>query len=229
LGTTSSCVAFELDRDQDRRVEVITSEQGHRTTPAWVAFGDDGRLPLIGGAAKNASDYMSIGPENIVFDARRLIGRTMEDPEVQKDLDIRGKQWPFKVHSNGDGKPVYRINVGVKNGENSEDGKNVTVQHELELTPEDISGMVLRNMKETAETYLGTKVEQAIITVPTCKCLLLSRRVRKLAAATRCSMLNINTEWKSEPLLLSFQISTTPSVKPPSTPPRLPVSKSDAS
>jgi hypothetical protein len=178
---------------------------------------------------------MSIGQENIVFDARRLIGRTMEDPEVQKDLDIRGKQWPFKVHSNGDGKPVYRINVGVKNGENGEggkngeDGKNVTVQHELELTPEDISGMVLRNMKETAETYLGTKVEQAIITVPTCMCLLLSRRVRKLAAATRCSMLNINTGRKSEPLLLYFQISTTPSVKPLSTPPRSPVSKSDAS
>jgi hypothetical protein len=115
---------------------------GHRTTPTWVAFGDEG--PLVGTAAKNASDNMAISPENIVFDARRLIGRCMEDPEVQKNM--RMKQWPFNVHADNEGKLMYNVKTGNEH---------------RDFTPVDISAMVLGQSKEAAEAYLGVKVEHA--------------------------------------------------------------------
>jgi heat shock protein 5 len=145
LGITTSCVAFQMDR----RVDVIANSQGHRTTPTWVAFGDQG--PLVGTAAKNASDYMALSPERIVFGARRFIGRSMEDPEIQKD--IRVKQWPFNVHADKNGRPVYNVK---------------TENEHRDFTPENISAMVLGQIKETAEAYLGVKVEHAVVTVPTC-------------------------------------------------------------
>ena len=62
------------------RVEIIANDQGHRITPSWVSFSDDERL--VGDAAKNA---FHSNPENTVFDAKRLIGRKMDDPEVLRD------------------------------------------------------------------------------------------------------------------------------------------------
>lgn len=137
LGTTYSCVAhFANDR-----VEIIANDQGNRTTPSFVAFTDTERL--IGDAAKNQA---AMNPSNTVFDAKRLIGRKMDDPETQNDI----KHFPFKVIDKSN-KPV--IEVEYK-------GETKT------FTPEEISSMVLTKMKETAEGYLGGKVDQAVITVP---------------------------------------------------------------
>ncbi|AJQ01094.1 Ssa3p [Saccharomyces cerevisiae YJM270] len=137
LGTTYSCVAhFSNDR-----VEIIANDQGNRTTPSYVAFTDTERL--IGDAAKNQA---AINPHNTVFDAKRLIGRKFDDPEVTTDA----KHFPFKVISR-DGKPVVQVEYK---------GETKT------FTPEEISSMVLSKMKETAENYLGTTVNDAVVTVP---------------------------------------------------------------
>ena len=137
LGTTYSCVAhFANDR-----VEIIANDQGNRTTPSYVAFTDTERL--IGDAAKNQA---AINPQNTVFDAKRLIGRKFDDPEVVNDA----KHYPFKV-VNKDGKPAVQVEF---KGETKI------------FTPEEISSMVLTKMKETAENFLGTQVKDAVVTVP---------------------------------------------------------------
>jgi len=137
LGTTYSCVGVW----KDDRVEIIANDQGNRTTPSQVAFNDTERL--IGDAAKNQS---SLNPMNTVFDAKRLIGRKFGDEVVQKDM----KHWPFRVIEKN-GKPY--ISVQYK-------------EEEKTFSPEEISSMVLIKMKEIAESYLGTTVKDAVITVP---------------------------------------------------------------
>merc|ERR1711937_30836 len=137
LGTTYSCVGvFEHGK-----VEIIANDQGNRTTPSYVAFTDTERL--IADAAKN---QVAMNPSNTIFDAKRLIGRKYQDSTVQSDM----KHWPFKV-SNAGGKP--RLEVEYKSEEKS-------------FTPEEISAMVLTKMKETAESYLGQEVKDAVVTVP---------------------------------------------------------------
>jgi L1 cell adhesion molecule like protein len=126
---------------QDGRVEIIANDQGNRTTPSYVAFSDTERL--IGDAAKNQA---AMNPPNTVFDAKRLIGRNFADPEVQADM----RHWPFQVQSRA-GKPVIVVTF---KGE------------ERVFSPEEISAMVLTKMKEVAETYLGSEVANAVITVP---------------------------------------------------------------
>ncbi|KAK6083597.1 hsp70-like protein [Seiridium cupressi] len=137
LGTTYSCVGVF----RDDRIEIIANDQGNRTTPSFVAFTDTERL--IGDAAKN---QVAMNPANTVFDAKRLIGRKFSDQEVQADM----KHFPFKVIDKG-GKPVVEVEY---KGEN----KN--------FTPEEISSMILIKMRETAESYLGGTVNNAVITVP---------------------------------------------------------------
>merc|ERR1711868_47571 len=137
LGTTYSCVGVW----QHGKVEIIANDQGNRTTPSYVAFTDTERL--IGDAAKN---QVAMNPTNTIFDAKRLIGRSFNDSSVQSDM----KHWPFKV-TNVSSKP--KLQVEYKSEE-----KN--------FTPEEISTMVLIKMKETAESYLGQEVKDAVVTVP---------------------------------------------------------------
>jgi len=137
LGTTYSCVGTF----QHGKVEIIANDQGNRTTPSYVAFTDTERL--IGDAAKN---QVAINPTNTIFDAKRLIGRKFQDSAVQSDM----KHWPFEVVNSG-GLP--KLKVEYKNEEKT-------------FTPEEVSSMVLVKMKETAEAYLGTEVNEAVITVP---------------------------------------------------------------
>ncbi|RZS13295.1 hypothetical protein BHM03_00044874 [Ensete ventricosum] len=138
LGTTYSCVGVY----KNGHVEIIANDQGNRITPSWVAFTDSERL--IGEAAKNQAP---VNAERTVFDVKRLIGRRFEDKEVQKDM----KLVPYKI-VNKDGKPY--IQVKIKDGE-------VKV-----FSPEEISAMVLTKMKETAEAFLGKKINDAVVTVP---------------------------------------------------------------
>ncbi|XP_074263031.1 heat shock 70 kDa protein 18-like [Silene latifolia] len=143
LGTTYSCVGVW----QHDRVEIITNDQGNRTTPSWVAFTQTQRL--VGDAAKNQA---TVNPSNTIFDAKRLVGRRFNDETVQNDL----KMWPFKV-------------IGGP-GDDAEDEKPVIVvsykDEEKNFTPEEISSMILVKMKEIAEAYLGSTVKNAVITVP---------------------------------------------------------------
>ena len=137
LGTTYSCVGVF----QHGKVEIIANDQGNRTTPSYVAFTDTERL--IGDGAKN---QVAMNPNNTIFDAKRLIGRNYSDPTVQSDM----KHWPFKVGNHG-GKP--KLEVEYKSDQKT-------------FTPEEISAMVLTKMKETAESYLGHEVKDAVVTVP---------------------------------------------------------------
>jgi L1 cell adhesion molecule like protein len=137
LGTTYSCVAVM----KHGQVEIIANSQGNRTTPSCVAFSDTERL--IGEAAKNQA---AMNPQNTIFGAKRLIGRDFHDPTVQQDM----KMWPFKVKADGK-KPVLEV---THKGE------------QRRFRPEEISSMVLKNMKATAEQFLGEPVTQAVITVP---------------------------------------------------------------
>jgi L1 cell adhesion molecule like protein len=138
LGTTYSAVAvFRNDR-----VEVIPNEQGNRTTPSYVAFTETERL--IGDAAKHQA---TANPKNTVYDAKRLIGRKFSDPVVQKDMTL----WPFNLVADPNDKPLIEVEYM---------GETKTFH------PEQISAIVLKHMKDTAEEYLGEAVTGAVITVP---------------------------------------------------------------
>ena len=138
LGTTTSAVSVW----QNGRGEIIPNSQGNRITPSYVAFNDTERL--IGDAAKNQS---SMNPKNTIYDAKRLIGRQFNDPTVQDDM----KFWSFDVVNDGNNKPKIKV---MHKGE------------ETLFYAEEISAMVLGNMKTIAEEHLGEKVTDAVITVP---------------------------------------------------------------
>jgi L1 cell adhesion molecule like protein len=138
LGTTYSCVGVW----QNDRVEIIANDQGNRTTPSYVAFTTEERL--IGDAAKSQA---AANPANTIFDAKRLIGRKFGDASVKADM----AHWPFKVKPGTADKPLIEATV---NGETKT------------FSAEEISAAVLQKMKATAEAYLGSKVTDAVITVP---------------------------------------------------------------
>lgn len=144
LGTTYSCVAVW----KNGRVDVCPNEQGHRITPSYVAFCKDGTR-LIGDSAKNQGPA---NPTGTFFDVKRLIGRKYQDATVQKDKSL----FPFKIDKDKGGKPILAL----------EPDDLASKHSKTQFTPEEISGMVLRKMKETAETYLGCEVKHAVVTVP---------------------------------------------------------------
>lgn len=137
LGTGNSCVAVF----QNGKVEIIANQHGCRTTPSVVSFTKNERF--IGDAAvSNAAS----NPDNTLYEVKRLIGQSFNDPKVQNDI----KRFQYKV-VNKDDKPYI----------------NVEYQNEKKVfSPEEVSAMILVQMKETAEAYLGCKVTHAVITVP---------------------------------------------------------------
>ena len=119
--------------------KVIENAEGMRTTPSIVAFTDEGER-LVGQPAKRQA---VTNPERTIFAVKRLVGRRYDDPMVEKDK----KLVPYKI-------------VRASNGDAWVEVEGKT------YSPSQISAFVLQKMKETAEAYLGTKVEQAVITVP---------------------------------------------------------------
>eukprot|EP01083_Nonionella_stella_P177708 625431_1 len=138
LGTTYSCVGTW----KNNSVEIIPNDMGERTTPSYVSFSDTERL--IGSAAKNQA---ARNPENTIFDAKRLIGRKFNDTSVQSDA----KYWPFKIVKESQDRPAVQVQYL---------GETKT------FFPEEVSSMVLSYMKQISESYIGKKVNNAVITVP---------------------------------------------------------------
>jgi molecular chaperone DnaK len=134
LGTTNSCVAI-MDGSQPR---VIENAEGARTTPSIVAFTENERL--VGQSAKRQA---VTNPDNTIFAVKRLIGRRVGDPEVEKDR----KLVPYSIVDGGNGDAWVEVR-GEK------------------YSPSQISAFILQKMKETAEAYLGETVDKAVITVP---------------------------------------------------------------
>ncbi len=119
--------------------KVIENAEGARTTPSIVAFTEDGER-LVGQPAKRQA---VTNPENTLFAVKRLIGRRFDDKLVKKDQ----KMVPYNIVK-GDNGDAWVEAGGEK------------------YSPSQVSAMILQKMKETAEAYLGEKVEQAVITVP---------------------------------------------------------------
>ena len=119
--------------------KVIENAEGARTTPSIVAFTDNGER-LVGQPAKRQA---VTNPENTIFAVKRLIGRRYDDPVTEKDK----KLVPYKIVK-GDNGDAWVEAAGKKQ------------------SPSQVSAMILQKMKETAEAYLGEKVEKAVITVP---------------------------------------------------------------
>ena len=136
LGTTNSCVAV-MEGGQPK---VIVNAEGMNTTPSVVAFTEDGER-LVGLPAKRQA---VTNPTNTLFAIKRLIGRRFDDPLVEKDK----KLVPYNIVKGPNGDAW----VATKDGK--------------QYSPQEISAFILQKMKETAESYLGHAVTQAVITVP---------------------------------------------------------------
>ncbi|CCW62357.1 unnamed protein product [Phytomonas sp. EM1] len=138
LGTTYSVVGVWQKGD----VHIIPNEMGSRITPSVVAFDDNERL--VGDGAKN---QLPQNPYNTIYAIKRLIGRKYNDLTVQRDKKLLS----YEVVADKSGNPLVQVTVkGTKK----------------QFTPEEISAMILQKMKEISETYIGTKVENAVVTVP---------------------------------------------------------------
>ncbi|PQO24722.1 molecular chaperone DnaK [Rhodobacteraceae bacterium WD3A24] len=117
---------------------VIENAEGARTTPSIVAFTENERL--VGQPAKRQA---VTNPENTIFAVKRLIGRRYDDADLAKD----NKNTPYKVIDGGNGDAWVEV-------------------RDEKYSPSQISAFILQKMKETAESYLGEEVTQAVITVP---------------------------------------------------------------
>jgi len=137
LGTTNSCMAVI----EGGEPLVLENSEGKRTTPSVVAFSKNGER-IVGDAAKRQA---VTNPRNTVYSVKRFMGRKFD--EVQEEL----KRVPYKVVRAANGDAAIEVEV---------DGKP------KQFTPPEISAMILAKLKADAETRLGEKVTQAVITVP---------------------------------------------------------------
>ncbi|MDZ4787469.1 MAG: molecular chaperone DnaK [Blastochloris sp.] len=137
LGTTNSCMAVM----EAGKAVVLENSEGSRTTPSVVAFTKSGER-VVGQAAKRQA---VTNPKNTVFSVKRLIGRKFS--EVTEEI----KRLPYKVVEGKNGQASVEVELG---GEKKQ------------YTPEEVSSFILAKLKADAETRLGEKITQAVITVP---------------------------------------------------------------
>ncbi len=123
---------------QAGKPEIIANSEGNRTTPSVVAVNKNGER-LVGQVARRQQVTNS---RNTIYEVKRLIGRNFNDPEVQRDLKLMG----YEIKKSGNGVKV--------------------VMADKEYSPEEISAMILSKLKADAESFLGDKVTEAVITVP---------------------------------------------------------------
>lgn len=123
---------------QSGKPEIIANSEGNRTTPSVVAVNKNGER-LVGQVARRQQVTNS---KNTIYEVKRLIGRNFNDKEVQRDLKLMG----YEIVKSGNG-------VKVKMGDK-------------EYSPEEVSAMILGKLKSDAESFLGDKVTEAVITVP---------------------------------------------------------------
>ncbi len=136
LGTTNSAMAIVEAGDP----EVIENSEGGRTTPSIVAANPKTNERYVGQVAKRQA---ITNPENTIYSVKRLMGRKFDDPVAQKDIE----SLPYKVVKSGNADA--QVTMGGKN-----------------MSPPEVSAMILRKLKEDAETKLGESITQAVITVP---------------------------------------------------------------
>lgn len=135
LGTTNSLVAFM----QGEQPVVIPGEDGSNLVPSVVAIPESKQV-VVGNAAGR---YLATAPERVIYSAKRLMGRGVED--IQEEL----KLFPFHIAPDIQAGEVLRLQLG-----------------EQQYTPPEISAYVLRQLKKNAERYFGTAVTKAVVTVP---------------------------------------------------------------
>ncbi len=124
---------------EGNKAKVIENSEGDRTTPSIIAYTQDNEI-LVGQPAKRQA---ITNPKNTFFAIKRLIGRKYIDSEIQKDVNIM----PYKIVSSKNGDAWIEVN-------------------NKKIAPPQISAEILKKMKKTAEDYLGTTVNEAVITVP---------------------------------------------------------------
>ena len=141
LGTTNSCVAVLEGTGADGRpeIKVIPNADGARTTPSVVGFSSQGER-LVGQVAKRQA---TSNPTNTVFAVKRLMGRKFDDPDVQKHASMIS--YSVSRHDNGDA----WLDVGGR-----------------QMSPPEVSGIILGLLRDVAEEFIGEPVTEAIITVP---------------------------------------------------------------
>lgn len=135
LGTGFSSVSYWTGSEY----KLIENAEGKRTTPSVVAINADGTT-LVGQSAKN---QMVVNPTSTIYEVKRLIGKSWNDPRAQEDI----KKFPYKCKKSKNGGIAIEV-------------------HGKDYTPEEISAMVLSKLKTDAEAYLGETITRAIITVP---------------------------------------------------------------
>ena len=136
LGTTNSVIAV-IDRDGAPRI--LTTEEGSTTLPSLVWFSPDG--PIVGERARDGLDH---SPDMTIFGAKRLLGRRFDHPEIKKLARIL----PYELTEAPNGDTWIQLSAG------------------LAVSPEEVSAMILRELKRTAERHFGAPVTRAVITIP---------------------------------------------------------------
>ncbi|MCB0122883.1 MAG: molecular chaperone DnaK, partial [Caldilineaceae bacterium] len=137
LGTTNSAAAFI----EAGNATIIPNAEGGRITPSVVAFTKSGER-LVGVTAKRQA---VVNPENTIYSIKRLMGRSMEEPETERTMTMV----PYKITAGPQNDA--RVSIPIKN---------------RTYTPQEISAMILGKIKNDAEAYVGEDVRQAVITVP---------------------------------------------------------------
>ena len=140
LGTTNSCVAVaESNAKGKLEVRVMPNAEGARTTPSVVAFTTNGER-LVGQAAKRQS---VTNATNTVYAVKRLMGQKFATPEVER----QAAGVPYKIFGSPNGDAW--VNVGAR-----------------DMSPPEVSAVILAKMREVAEAFLGEQVTEAVVTVP---------------------------------------------------------------
>src|SRR3989338_5568212 len=151
LGTTYCCVAVWdnnlIANDKQGGVRILKNKLQETTTPSWVSFTESGDR-LIGRIAKEQAGY---NPKGTIFDVKRLMGKRFDDPDVQNDI----VHFPYEVVCDAKGFPLIKIPNGkINSGAQEHAGPYSSNPETITVKPEEISAMLLSEMRSIAEAEL---------------------------------------------------------------------------